>query len=60
MTDRSASSEMHAAVAAAAQLAQISLSDVDLAAGADHFALLMGFAAVLGDPPEEPAAVFRP
>lgn len=59
-TDRSARLEIHRAVAAAAELANISLSDVDLAAAADHFALLMGFAAVLGDPEEEPAPVFRP
>ena len=49
-----------AAVLAAARQVGLSIASEDLAGVTAHLRLLLGFAAVVGDPTPEPAPVYRP
>ncbi len=48
------------AVLTAARQVGLTIAPEDLAAVTAHLALLLGFAAVVGDPVPEPAPVYRP
>jgi len=49
-----------AAVLTAARQVGLAIAPGDLAAVSAHLSLLLGFAAVVGDPVPEPAPVYRP